>query len=76
MLYVLFMCKRVLPPGVSPIAVDKYINNNININLTGPGSFSVAGFGISNAGHQGSATREYAVNSAKHYHSFQMHLIS
>jgi hypothetical protein len=28
MLYVLFMCKCVLPPGVNPIAVDKYININ------------------------------------------------
>jgi hypothetical protein len=27
---VLFMCKCVLPPGVNPIAVDKYINTNIN----------------------------------------------
>jgi hypothetical protein len=26
MFYVLFMCKWVLPPGVNPIAVDKYIN--------------------------------------------------
>jgi hypothetical protein len=26
MLYVLFMCKCVLPPGVNPIAVDRYIN--------------------------------------------------
>jgi hypothetical protein len=26
MFYVLFMCKCVLPPGVNPIAVDKYIN--------------------------------------------------
>jgi hypothetical protein len=32
MFYVLFMCKCVLPPGVNPIAVDKYINiNNRNI---------------------------------------------
>jgi len=36
----------------------------------------VAGFGISNAGHQGSATRELAVNSATHCQSFQTHLIS
>jgi hypothetical protein len=28
MFYVLFMCKCVLPPGVNPIAVDKYINTN------------------------------------------------
>jgi hypothetical protein len=28
MFYVLFMCKRVLPPGVNPIAVDKYIDTN------------------------------------------------
>jgi hypothetical protein len=27
MFYVLFMCKYVLPPGVNPIAVDKYIDN-------------------------------------------------
>jgi hypothetical protein len=26
MFYVLFMCQCVLPPGVNPIAVDKYIN--------------------------------------------------
>jgi hypothetical protein len=26
MLYVLFMCKCVLPPGVNPIAVDKHTN--------------------------------------------------
>jgi hypothetical protein len=25
------MCKCVLPPGANPIAVDKYINININI---------------------------------------------
>jgi hypothetical protein len=31
MFYVLFMCKCVLPPGANPIAVDKYINININI---------------------------------------------
>jgi hypothetical protein len=31
MFCVLFMCKCVLPPGVNPIAVDKYINININI---------------------------------------------
>jgi hypothetical protein len=31
MFYVLFMCKCVLPPGVNPIAVDKYINININV---------------------------------------------
>jgi hypothetical protein len=31
MFYVLFMCKCVLPPGVNPTAVDKYINTNINI---------------------------------------------
>jgi hypothetical protein len=30
MLYVLFMCKCVLPPGVNPIAADKYININNN----------------------------------------------
>jgi magnesium-transporting ATPase (P-type) len=30
MFYVLFMCKCVLPTGVNPIAVDKYINININ----------------------------------------------
>jgi hypothetical protein len=29
MFYVLFVCKCVLPPGVNPIAVDKYININI-----------------------------------------------
>jgi hypothetical protein len=29
MFCVLFMCKCVLPPGVNPIAVDKYININI-----------------------------------------------
>jgi hypothetical protein len=28
MFYVLFMCKCVLPPGVNPTAVDKYININ------------------------------------------------
>jgi hypothetical protein len=28
MFYVSFMCKYVLPPGVNPIAVDKYININ------------------------------------------------
>jgi hypothetical protein len=33
MLYVLFVCKCVLPPGVNPIAVDKYINIDININM-------------------------------------------
>jgi hypothetical protein len=27
MFYVLFGCKRVLPPGVNPSAVDKYIIN-------------------------------------------------
>jgi hypothetical protein len=31
MFYVLFMCKCILPPGVNPIAVDKYININTNI---------------------------------------------
>jgi hypothetical protein len=30
MFYVLFMCKCVLPPGVNPIAVDKYINISIS----------------------------------------------
>jgi hypothetical protein len=29
MFYVLFMCKCVLPPGVNPSAVDKYINISI-----------------------------------------------
>jgi hypothetical protein len=29
MFYVLFMCKCVLPPGVNPIGVDKYIDINI-----------------------------------------------
>jgi hypothetical protein len=29
--YVLLMCKCVLPPGVNPIAVDKYVNINISI---------------------------------------------
>jgi hypothetical protein len=29
MFYVLFMCKCVLPPGVNPIAVDKYIKHTI-----------------------------------------------
>jgi hypothetical protein len=33
MFYVLFVCKCVLPPGVNPIEVDKYINI-ININIT------------------------------------------
>jgi hypothetical protein len=28
MFCVLFMCKCVLPPGVNPTAVDKYININ------------------------------------------------
>jgi hypothetical protein len=28
--HVLFVCKCLLPPGVNPIAVDKYINININ----------------------------------------------
>jgi hypothetical protein len=27
MFYVLFMCKCVLPPGVNPVPVDKYIKN-------------------------------------------------
>jgi hypothetical protein len=27
--YVLFVCKRVLPPGDSPTAVNKYVNINI-----------------------------------------------
>jgi hypothetical protein len=31
MFCVLFVCKCVLPPGVNPIAVDKYVNININI---------------------------------------------
>jgi hypothetical protein len=31
MFYVLFMCKCVLPPGVNPIEVDKYVNINIKI---------------------------------------------
>jgi hypothetical protein len=31
MFCVLFVCKCVLPPGVNPIAVDKYINIDINI---------------------------------------------
>jgi hypothetical protein len=31
MFYILFLCKCVLPPGVNPIAVDKYINININV---------------------------------------------
>jgi hypothetical protein len=30
MFHVLFMCKCVLPLGVNPTAVDKYINININ----------------------------------------------
>jgi hypothetical protein len=30
MFYVLFVCKCVLPPVVNPVAVDKYINININ----------------------------------------------
>jgi hypothetical protein len=30
MFCVLFMCKCVLPPGVNPIVVDKYINISIN----------------------------------------------
>jgi hypothetical protein len=30
MFCVLFLCKCVLPPGVNPIAVDKYININIS----------------------------------------------
>jgi hypothetical protein len=31
--YVLFVCKCVLPPGDNPIAVNKYINFNINTKL-------------------------------------------
>jgi hypothetical protein len=31
MFYVLFMCKCVLPPGVNPIAVDKYISINLGL---------------------------------------------
>jgi hypothetical protein len=31
LVYVLFVCKCVLPPGFNPIAVDKYININISI---------------------------------------------
>jgi hypothetical protein len=30
MFYVLFMCKCVLPPGVNPTAVDKYIDIDIS----------------------------------------------
>ena len=30
LLYVLFVCKCVLPPGDSPIAVNKYINKQTN----------------------------------------------
>jgi hypothetical protein len=33
MFYVLFMCKCVLPPGVNPIAVDKYINISLFYNV-------------------------------------------
>jgi hypothetical protein len=34
MFCVLFMCKCLLPPGVNPIAVDKYINiNNVPLNV-------------------------------------------
>jgi hypothetical protein len=32
--YVLFTCKCVLPPGVNPIAVNKYININIHTHRT------------------------------------------
>jgi hypothetical protein len=39
MFYVLFMCKCVLPPGVNPIAVDKYININ---ELLPPGGYPIA----------------------------------
>jgi hypothetical protein len=34
MFYVLFMYKCVLPPGVNPIAVGKYININISISIS------------------------------------------
>jgi hypothetical protein len=34
MFYVLSTCKCVLPPGVNPTAVDKYIDIDININNT------------------------------------------
>jgi hypothetical protein len=33
MFYVLSVCKCVLPPGVNPIAVDKYIDINISISV-------------------------------------------
>jgi hypothetical protein len=42
MFYVLFMCKCVLPPGVNPIAVDKYININISISIWGRGEVPTA----------------------------------
>jgi hypothetical protein len=32
MFYVLFMCKYVLPPGVNPTAVDKYIISYLLVN--------------------------------------------
>jgi hypothetical protein len=36
LLYVLFVCKCVLPAGDNPIAVNKYINININKQLERP----------------------------------------
>jgi hypothetical protein len=36
MFYILFMCKCVLPPGVNPIAVDKYINIKCNLRSLSP----------------------------------------
>jgi hypothetical protein len=44
MFYVLFMCKCVLPPGFNPIAVDEYIN--ININLYGKKAVGMWGWGL------------------------------
>jgi hypothetical protein len=49
------MCKCVLPPGVNPIAVYKYININININMfvldTGAASLMLI-FGVFTLGAQ------------------------
>jgi hypothetical protein len=44
--YVLFMCKCVLPLGVNPNAVDKYINININIPVAAPSKVPLLGLRV------------------------------
>jgi hypothetical protein len=65
------MCKCVLPPGVNPIAVDKYINNIQNVHQFA-GKQQKAGRPIP---HSRTVGFQYVINSCHHSDAWNLEVV-